>query len=602
MARASVTDTAVNGNARRSAPADRIDTADTVVESPTDRSVPPAAPRPWLDSDPGSALLIALAVLVGLVLRVIGSIGDHFIVSNDEATYLTTGINFWGGHGFTTLSGAAELHFPPGLPFVLGGVHELIGGDPHTATLVVNVVTTTLVILPIAGIAALIAGRRAAVLAAWFAALCPATAVLALSAGGSAGLFTLLVVTALWLALRCTSWRPWWALGGAAGSGFLVGAAYLTRPEGLLYSFVLVPALALAALGGWRGARRAEPAAWRRAGCLVAAFAIPLLLLVAPYVAYLHRETGAWQLTTKSQTMSLEAWRALAGGNRAPSLAEQYSLDASGLRFRGSRDVSSIMRDDPVGFFSVVGANTRELATVALEPSTTPYPNWVLLPAALLLLAGFAVWRYRHHRAVLATVAAIAVPIFTTLSYIVIDRYLIASAALTCALVAVGLLALPRRRITVAIVGTLVLLVSSAAAGLYSPTDGWFHPNVRNPEKQVVGRWIGKHSDAGDVVLGSSQVVGYYADRDIVPVPFASPRRVVAFGRHYGARYVVVDRGNTVRFRPQLASLFSAHPGPGLKRVFGGRAPFTGIVVLELVPRPPKFHGTIPLLDQPPKD
>jgi hypothetical protein len=578
-----------------------MDTAEA-VPSPAVPSDAGAAPRRWLTSDRGSALLIALAVLVGFALRVIGSIGDHVVVSNDEATYLTTGLNFWGGHGFTTLSGAAELHFPPGLPFVLGGVHELLGGDPHTATLVVNVVTTTLVILPIAGIAALVKGRRAAVLAAWFAALCPAIAILALSAGGSAGLFTLLVVTALWLALRCTPWRPRSALFGAAGAGFLVGGAYLTRPEGLLYSLVLVPALALSALGGWRGARRAGPAAWRRAGYLVAAFTVPLVLLVAPYMAYLHRETGVWQLTTKSQTMSTHAWRALAGGDRAPSLAEQYRLDPSGHRFRTPRDVSSIMRDDPVGFFSVVGANARELAATTLEPSTTPYPNWVLLPSALLLFAGFAVWRYRHSRVVLATLAAIAVPIVTTLSYIVIDRYLIASAALMCALVAVGLLALPRRWITVAIVGTFVLLGSSAAVGLYSPTEGWFHPNVRNPEKKVVGRWIGEHSEPGDFVMGTSQVVGYYAGRDIVPVPYASPRQVVAFGRHYGVRYLVVDRGNTVRFRPQLASLLSAHPGPGLKPVFGGRAPYTGIVVLELVPRPPKFHGAIPLLDQPPKD
>lgn len=485
---------------------------------------------------------------------------------------------------------------------MLGGVHELIGGDPHSATLVVNVVTTTLVILPIAGIAALVAGRRAAVPAAWFAALCPATALLALSAGGSAGLFTLLVVTAVWLALRCTSWGPRWALFGAAGAGLLVGGAYLTRPEGLFYSLVLVPALALSSLGGWRGARRAGPAAWRRAGYLVAAFMVPLVLVVAPYVSFLHTETGSWQLTAKSQAMSVGAWRALAAGDRAPSLAEQYRLDPSGYRFRASRDVSSIMRDDPVGFLGIVGANARELAAQTLEPSTTPYPNWVLLPPALFLLAAFAAWHYRHQRAVLATIAAIAVPIVTTLSYIVIDRYLVASAALLCALVAVGVLALPRRWITVAIVGTFVLLRSSTAVVLYSPTEGWFHPNVRNPEKQVVGRWIGEHSAAGDLVMSTSQVIGYYSDRDIVPVPYASPRRVVAFGRHYGVRYLVVDRGNTVRFRPQLASLLSNDPGPGVKAVFGGRAPHPGIVVLELVPRPPKFHGAVPLLDQPAKD
>src|SRR5262245_23337392 len=101
--------------------------------------------------------LVGLAVLVGFVVRVLYCIGDDVVVSPDEANYLTAGINLWSGNGFTTLSGGAQLHFPPGLPFVLGGVHELIGGNPHTATLVVNVLTTTLVILPLSGIARMVA-------------------------------------------------------------------------------------------------------------------------------------------------------------------------------------------------------------------------------------------------------------------------------------------------------------------------------------------------------------------------------------------------------------------------------------------------------------
>jgi hypothetical protein len=149
---------------------------------------------------------------------------------------------------------------------------------------------------------------------------------------------------------------------------------------------------------------------------------------------------------------------------------------------------------------------------------------------------------------------------------------------------------------------TLALLVASTAVGLYSPTDGWFHPSARNPEKQVVGDWIEAHSDRDDLVMSSSQVIGFYADRDVVPVPYASPTRVAEFGRHYGVRYLVVDRGNTVRFRPQLAPLMGPDPGPGLRRVFGGRAPSPGTVVLELAPRPPAFDGEVPLLDQPPKE
>src|SRR4249919_1009027 len=210
------------------------------------------------------AILLLLAVIVGAGIRVFFSAGND-IVSADETAYLTSGLNLWAGHGFTTLSGAAETHFPPGLPFVLGGLHEILGGDPHNAWTFVTLLSTTLVLLPIAGITRLVAGRRTAVLAAWIAALCPALVVVPLYSGGSSGPFTLCLVTALWLALRSPSWSPRAGLWASAASGLLVGFAFLTRPEGFFYALVLVPVLVLPVLGGWRGIRRANARQWRRA-------------------------------------------------------------------------------------------------------------------------------------------------------------------------------------------------------------------------------------------------------------------------------------------------------------------------------------------------
>ena len=542
------------------------------------------------------ALLLALAVVVAFVVRAILVPGDH-VVGTDESTYLTSGLNFWAGHGFTTLSGVAELHFPPGLPFLLGGVHQIIGGDPHTATVVVNLVTSTLVILPIAGIAGLIAGRRAAVLAAWIAALCPAITWMPVFSGGSAGVFTLLVITALWLGLRSATMRTGPALLSAAGTGLLIGAAYLTRPEGLLFSFVLVPALVLSALGGWRGVRRARGAEWRRAGGLVAAFAIPLILLVAPYVSYLHTETGSWELTAKSNAMSVAAWQAIAKGDRTPALEEQFSLDRSGFRFAPSQDVGNIVRQDPGAFVGIVGSNLNRLYVALLDPSDVPYPNWALLPAALYPLAVFAVWRRRHDRVVWATVAAIAVPVVTVVSYFVLQRYLIPAAALTCALVAVGLLELPKRWSRVATIVTFVLLASSAATGLYGNANGWFHPNYPYPERKEVGQWIGDHSRPGDLVMSTSRVVGYYANRNVVPIPWATQAKVIRFGRHYGVRYLVVDQAYAVRFRPQLKTLLFNNPWKELRAVHRVQEGSRRTVVYELTPRPPKFDGQVPLLD-----
>jgi hypothetical protein len=255
------------------------------------------------------------------------------------------------------------------------------------------------------------------------------------------------------------------------------------------------------------------------------------------------------------------------------------------------------VRDDPGGFLGIVGANVRHLWDVTTDAQPDPYPNWVLLPPVLVLLAACAVWRRRHDRVVLATVAAIAVPIVTALYYFVLDRYLIPSAALACVLVAVALVELPRRWLAAATLVTLALLGTSAVAGLHGASGGWFHPNHPSNERKTVGRWIGAHSAPADFTMSTSLVMGYYAQRNIVPIPYASVPRIVAFGRHYGVRYLVVDQANAVKFRPQLRPLLRGRPRPGLVPVHRERDASRRTVVYELVPRPPRFHGTVPLLD-----
>ena len=303
------------------------------------------------------------------------------------------------------------------------------------------------------------------------------------------------------------------------------------------------------------------------------------------------------ELTAKSQAMSLHAWRAVAEGDRAPSLAEQFSLDRSGYHLRASRDVGSIMLDDPAGFLGVVGANAVQLAETTVEPSTTPYPNWSLLPPLLLLLAGFAVWRYRHDRVVLTTLAAIAVPVVTVLTYFVQDRYLIASAAL-----GVHARRSRRARAAPAVGRRRGRHHARAPRGLdrHRPLqpDRGLVPSERAQPRAPAGRSVDRpplrcrrprhgHEPGCRLLRGT-------ATSSRSPT---RPGRVVAFGRHYGVRYLVVDRANTVRYRPQLAPLLAGRPGPGLHAVYGGGARNPSTVVYELVPRPPTFRGSVPRLD-----
>lgn len=542
------------------------------------------------------AILLVLAVVVGFGVRVFFSAGND-IVSADETAYLTSGLHIWSGDGFTALSGAAETHFPPGLPFVLGGLHEILGGDPHNAWTIVTLLSTTLVLLPLAGIARLVAGRRGGVLAAWIAALAPALVVIPLYSGGSSGPFTLCIVTALWLALRSPAWSPRRGLWAAAASGLLVGFAFLTRPEGVFYALVLVPVLALPALGGWRGIRRADARSWRRAFAVVAAFGLALIVLVAPYASYLHDKTGKWELTAKTEGVSLATWRAVAADNRQLAHAIMYRPVGDSFEFAKRQSLGSLISEDVPAYLAIVNVNIGRLYRYVFNASLTPFPNWPLLPGVLFLLAGFAVWRRRRERAVLALTAAIAVPIVTTVAFFVIPRYLIPSAALVCVLVAIGLVELPKRWFRVGVAVAFVLVISSTGAALHGNVGGWLHPLYGYPEHKTVGEWIGKHSQPGDLIMSTNIVPGYYAQRNTVPIPWAQPDRIVDFGRHYGVRYLIADQAHGTRFRPQLRKLLPRTDLRSLRAVYRVDKDERKTVVYELVPRPPRFRGKVPLLD-----
>jgi 4-amino-4-deoxy-L-arabinose transferase-like glycosyltransferase len=542
------------------------------------------------------AVLLAVAVVGGIALRILFL--DAHVSSPDEATYLTAGINWWQGHGFTTISGAPELHFPPGVPFLLGAIHEVVGGDPHTATNVATVLTSALTILPVAGIARLLGGRRVALLAAAIAALAPGLVVLPLTSGGSAGPFTLLVVTTVWLALRSWTARPSAALVMAALAGLGVGLAYLTRPEGIAFAIVVVPMLVLPVLGGRRGLRHASGSSWKRAGLLAGAFLVPLLLVAAPYVAYLHRNTGSWELTAKTRDVSIASWRAVAEENRPGRQAILYDPGPTGFDFPATHSLPSLIDGDPGGYVDIVGTNLSRGYQAVFDTSITPYPHWALIPALLVLLAAFAVWRHRRDRAVLATVAAIAVPVLCAAAFLMQARYLVPAAAFTCALVALGLVSLPVRWFKTAAIATVLLLVTSTGANLYGAASGWFHLERGSDEHRLAGEWIGAHSRPGDLVMSTTTIPGFYAGRATVPTPYAGQARVIDFMQHYGVRYLIVDQAHGTRFRPQLRPLAYHDRWPELRPVYRHREDGRRLVVYELVPRPSHPSAHAPLLGQ----
>jgi hypothetical protein len=527
------------------------------------------------------------AVAVGFALRLAAGLTDDAPAS-DETAYLQSGISLVDGHGFTR-AGHAELHFPPLVPFVLGLVHKVVG-DAHTASVIVTLVAGTAVIVPLALLARRLAGPRlgpqAGIATAWVAALLPGLATMpALRGTGSEAVYTLVVVAAVWAALTAAAREGAGRLALAAVAGALVGLAYLTRPEGVFLAgplgvAVLWPSLRLLRATDRRPARRGLAAT-------AAAFALPIVACVAPYAAFLHDHTGQWSLTAKTQDTSIEAWHAVARGDRLTRDSILYALDETGLRFEDDHhSLPSLARDDPAGYAAIVKTNVGELGTVVF--------GWSLVPLPLTALAAWGAWQRRRAGPTLVVVAVALLPIGTALAFFVQPRYLVLAVAMVTALSGVGLACASRRWRPVLAVGALALAALASVDGFHGHA-GWGTP-ADFTDQRLAGEWIAAHAGRDDRVVTRSMVVDFYAERETVALPYADLDEVLAFARHYGARYLVADSAHIGRFRPQLRMLLEDDEVEGLRLVHEARAEGRWARVWELDPVPPPSDEQGPLL------
>ena len=303
---------------------------------------------------------VALAVLVGLGLRVALAISDD-VITNDASAYLRSGQSLWAGQGFRR-EGHPELHFPPLYPTVLGGLDRLLG-DPKRAMVAATLVASTAVLLLVASLARRLGGDRAGVAAVCIAALATGlTDVPVTSGSGNEVVFVLIVLAAIRLGILAHDRQGRARQLAAVGAGAMLGCAYLTRPEGLLYSAV-VAAILLAPIVV-RAARD------RRSRVLaVVSMTAGLLVFMIPYASFLHTNTGEWELTAKTNDVSIDAWRAVAAHDRRARDAEIYALADDGVSFENRpASLTALVRDDLDGYREIVETNLGRLTKEVAVP------------------------------------------------------------------------------------------------------------------------------------------------------------------------------------------------------------------------------------------
>ncbi len=507
------------------------------------------------------AWIAAGALVVRLVLLL--ARGDYIVY--DEGYYLLLARSLRAGTGFA-LNGLPHVALSPLQP-VLVALASAAGVPDLWASRLLAALCGALLVFPVASLARLAGGAKAALPAAVLVAVSPALmSFVPFFPGrswnlyfGSEPLFLLLVFSAAVYAVRAEGGSRWWW----AAAGALAALAYLTRFEGAVFAGVLLVVVAARI-----AVRRAGAAAWGRLALAAAAG----MLVAAPYLAYLHRELGRWALSGRVQA-------AAAGGGEVPSAAQSarsggnvlsafvwqgepdaflralYGLDPRGTRMASQywgvhREAAPAIGPAATSDSAAPGAGApppaapqRSALAVWWEGVTAVVPWWL----AAIALAGLALGA----RAALVWVLPLAVcAILPSVLAYVEPRSLLPLAPRAAVYAAVAVARVAERASGRAARPAAVVLPGLVALGLAWPAarDGAQAWPQTTPLQQVagarraVGEYLARHLPADAGVMSWHPAVAIWAERDWRELPYDSFARIAAYAVRERAAAVVFSR------------------------------------------------------------
>jgi len=474
------------------------------------------------------AVLVALAALIGLLLSVVYLLRTDGLAP-DSFSYLRGGVSLLEGEGYRALEGGEQTVFPPGYPALLGAAARATR-DPVAAGRYVSVAASVASIPLVYLLGRLLFSGGAGVWAAFLLALCPLrlqssvmvlseSVFLALALGGT-------------LAWAASGSRPWAGLF----AGLCLGAAYLTRPEGL--AIFVVCALAAAATLATRARPRYS------AGLGLATLVVGFAVLALPYVFYLRQHTGRWLVTGK-----VERNLAIASARMAkvpfpqlrqldedgtaivyPATATTAKAHVHRMLMNGRQESQMLADVGGLFLFACLGLGLAALVQGPRSSLLARLSPLLIAGALLLMLSAFFV-EYRMMLVPLAlfiVVAAAAASVPETSarrgapSFATVGSWLL---ALACVQLGVG---------SAMIINTRVGMPMEDIAPLVAAVEA---------ERDAVGPVIGNYREPRALALATN--------RDCLDLPWEPLPRVLRYAAHHRASFLLL-RGDD---HPDLAAL-----------------------------------------------
>ncbi|QQS41697.1 MAG: glycosyltransferase family 39 protein [Acidobacteriota bacterium] len=227
----------------------------------------------------------------------------EIVVENDQVNYITLGRKFADGDFY----GMLDTYWSPVFPFLIG-VTTLVVDSLVVPAAIVSIIGSTLIVSLAYVLVKDSYGESYGIIAGVLAVFYPhlINSMFALQSENVYAVFMIAALIVGWKGINSGSLWLFFA------TGILVGLAYLTRPEAIVYLlFFTVFALFKDV---WHG-RRFSKRSFAMIGVLVLGF----MFLATPYIYYLRVETGQWTISGKLVVN-------IAGGELRVDTGDDYAL------------------------------------------------------------------------------------------------------------------------------------------------------------------------------------------------------------------------------------------------------------------------------------
>jgi 4-amino-4-deoxy-L-arabinose transferase-like glycosyltransferase len=499
-----------------------------------------------------AARLVSLGVILGagFVIRIILFWQDK-VIAADGIGYINIARSIFQQRDFS-----ASSHFPPVYPMLIGLASYFAPYD-EIAGKAVSLIMGGLVVIPLYLLGKRMFSEQVGLIAAILAALSP----IFVSLSGlvlSQTTYITLLVTALYL---CWTGFTRNSAKAALAAGFAFGAAYLTRPEGIIV-FAGVSAVFLflkPELPSKKDAMRLLLFAWL-------AFAV----VASPYVLLLHKVYGTWQLTGKTSATLADS---LGWYLNRPDLKREPGF--AGLTYL------DVMKLYPDFIWKNILKNLPDV-WVALRPY-----EWLLALVGLVNVL-FSADRLRRLLFFLATLLPLGVIItFFFVSpgyfspYLPVFFLLMAKGLETVARwIQSAFMRLRLRRLGETVPWGGVIGIAMAANAIM-PTlladrsvPYHYEQDGARYDHKLIGLMLRKYLPPKSRVMTKSARISFYGDFDMVDIPQASLPEILKAARDGKARYLIAD-GTLFFSRPQMGPFLTPLLIPQDKVLATG--PFVGM-------------------------